>query len=487
MHDALALLNELDQAQVEWFFNTGHTQRFKAGAPIIREGIDPGALYIVMEGLVGIYVSSVGNSCLATLGPGEMLGDISFLEEIPASASVIAVEESNLLSISRKDLESKLKEDHDFASRIYKTFAIISSKRLRERERTYGRMFESKTVDKLEKTPVWERISGVLGDLKELLQKADREALNRNGLVTDVLAEKIETEFSNFMSHVNEEIGDKSSENIHVKESLGLRLQREILPYLLLTKTAERAYAKPRGHTADFQTIEWIYRNQPAGSSRLGPLLDRCFLNLPVTQAIRNRPGMLVHEIMKVVESKNRGAVRVTGIGSGPADEVFEVYEQLDDPSSLFFTLVDIDLGALAFVSEKIEAKGLNNCVKLVQESPVHLASGVRSNAGGDSVDVENQDLVYSVGLIENFNDKSVVSFLDFVQTLLTPGGTFTIGNFHKNNPNKALMDYILDWRLFHRNEDDMNSLFGSSTFNKKCTKIDFEEKGIYFFASCIK
>ncbi|HEB32501.1 MAG TPA: cyclic nucleotide-binding domain-containing protein [Spirochaetes bacterium] len=130
-----------------------------------------------MEGLVGIYVSSIGNSCLANLGPGEILGDISFIGDIPASASVVAVENSHLLAISRTDLEAKLNEDPDFAARLYKTFAIISSKRLRERERTFGRMFDAKTDDGLKHTPVWERISCALGGLKSFFKEGDMELL----------------------------------------------------------------------------------------------------------------------------------------------------------------------------------------------------------------------------------------------------------------------------------------------------------------------
>ena len=71
-----------------------------------------------MEGLVGIYVSSIGNSCLANLGPGEILGDISFIGDIPASASVVAVENSHLLAISRTDLEAKINEINELNAKI---------------------------------------------------------------------------------------------------------------------------------------------------------------------------------------------------------------------------------------------------------------------------------------------------------------------------------------------------------------------------------
>ena len=51
-----------------------------------------------------------------------------------------------------------------------------------------------------------------------------------------------------------------SAENSSVKAELGARLQREILPFVLLTQTTERFYSKPRGYAGDFQTIDMIYR-----------------------------------------------------------------------------------------------------------------------------------------------------------------------------------------------------------------------------------
>ena len=42
-------------------------------------------------------------------------------------------------------------------------------------------------------------------------------------------------------------------------------LRLELLPYLLLTRSAERIYRKPRGYEGDFLTIEWMYANEPGG------------------------------------------------------------------------------------------------------------------------------------------------------------------------------------------------------------------------------
>jgi hypothetical protein len=48
-------------------------------------------------------------------------------------------------------------------------------------------------------------------------------------------------------------------------------------------------------------------------------------------------------------------------------------------------------------------------------------------------------------------------------------------------------MDHVLDWRLTHRDEAAMTQLFLASKFAKPCSRIFFEDEGIYLFAECAK
>ncbi len=481
MHDAIALLSELGQSDIDWIFDTGVTQHENANEVIIRERKDPDALYFVLEGVVGIYVSILGDKQLAILGPGEILGEMSLLEDRPASASVVTLENSLLLALPRDKLQVKLKEDSGFAARLYKSFAILASKRLRERVDTLGRMIQAKAGDVYETTAVWQRISNAIHNFKELMEIADREALKNDGVVPPELAQEIELELKIFWDFMNSEIGDESPENVYVKEDLGALFRGEVLPYLLLAKTTERFYSKPRGYAGDFFTIESIYQSRPDGLGRLGPLLDRCFLNLPSSRAIRNRRGLLAREINQVIAQKEGSAACITSLACGPAAEIFDVFDQIDDPSRLMATLIDMDSQALAFVSDKRDKKKLKRQMKLINANLVYLA------IGREHMDVKDQDLVYSVGLIDYFNDKFVITLLDYIYRLLRSGGKVILGNFHPRNPAKALMDYVLDWRLVHRTEEDMNRLFTSSAFQRPCTDIQFENEGINLFAVCIK
>lgn len=119
--------------------------------------------------------------------------------------------------------------------------------------------------------------------------------------------------------------------------------------------------------------------------------------------------------------------------------------------------------------------------MNLVHANLVYLATG------RETLDLKDQDLVYSIGLIDYFDDKFVIALLNYVHRLLAPGGKLIVGNFHKTNPCKAFIDYVLDWKMTHRDEEDMNRLFSASRFGKPCTNIRFEEARVNLFAECIK
>jgi cyclopropane fatty-acyl-phospholipid synthase-like methyltransferase len=142
--------------------------------------------------------------------------------------------------------------------------------------------------------------------------------------------------------------------------------------------------------------------------------------------------------------------------------------------------LIDIDFQALAFVQERRDAAGLTKSMRLEHGNLVYLATGRRQ------VDLQSQNLVYSIGLIDYFEDRFVVALLNWIHTCLAPGGKVILGNFHPRNPDRAFMDLVLNWRLIHRTEEDMNRLFEASSFGRPCSEIRFEAEGINMFAACV-
>lgn len=479
MHEALELLSELSEPDIDWILTHGLEQQVIANTVIIQEGTHPESLFFVLEGLVGVRVAQLGDRQLRTLGPGELMGEMSFLENRPASATTAAIENSLVLALPRTELANRLAEDAGFAARLYRSFARMASRRLRETVTELGQWLQAEQEGAHTAAESWKGLSASLERFKSTLQEADREAIGHDGVVPSALAARIEAGVLQFCDELNAEIGEASPKDAHVKEDLGSRVQRELLPFVLLTRVAERVYAKPRGYAGDFLTIDWIYDNEPGGTGRLGPVVDRALLNMRAAQAVRNRRGLLAEAIRCRLDQSEGRPLRVVSLACGPARELFDVFARIDDPARLKATLIDIDLQALAMVSDRCDRLKLKRHVELVPANLVYLATGRQH------LELADQDLVYSLGLIDYFNDKFVVSLLNFVHDLLRPGGTVILGNFHPRNPDKAMMDHVLDWKLIHRSEEDMNRLYAMSKFGRAATGIRFEDQGINLFAEC--
>ena len=133
MFEALSFLRHFDEPALDWFFGHAVERNVTSGTVLIEEGRHPDAVFIVVQGLVGVRLASAGATPVAQLGPGELLGEISLLENSPATATVTAAENTVLLTIDRDVLRDRLDHNAEFAAQWYRAVALIQSRRLRER------------------------------------------------------------------------------------------------------------------------------------------------------------------------------------------------------------------------------------------------------------------------------------------------------------------------------------------------------------------
>lgn len=84
---------------------------YPPGSPIVREGQRSPGLFLLLEGQVVVSMRMLGQRRreLSTPIPvGEWFGMISVIDELPATASVIAVDEVRVAAMSRKDFSALL-------------------------------------------------------------------------------------------------------------------------------------------------------------------------------------------------------------------------------------------------------------------------------------------------------------------------------------------------------------------------------------------
>ena len=99
---------------------------------IIEEGIANQALYFGLNGNFSIRLSILGNQSVAQVGPGEVLGEMSFVDGRPPSATVQAAEEAEVLEVPQMALTAKLGTDPEFASRFFRGLCVVLADRLRD-------------------------------------------------------------------------------------------------------------------------------------------------------------------------------------------------------------------------------------------------------------------------------------------------------------------------------------------------------------------
>jgi len=270
----------------------------------------------------------------------------------------------------------------------------------------------------------------------------------------------------------------------HLEPAIGRYVAREASGFLMRSASFDRWLTKPRGYAGDYYTIELLYDDRPAGDGRLGHFIDRWALDLAAVQAVRNRRGLLARAIRDVaddVADAGEGTpVRVTSLASGPAREVLDVLAAPDAPP-LRATCIDIDAEAVAYAAERARELGVADRVVFAQDNVLRLSRGRGRTT------LAPQHMIYSVGLIDYLAGDHIVRLLDWAHDQLVPGGTVVLGNFDVENPDRMLMDHVMEWRLIHRTADDLRALFARSRFGDAAVDVRAEAQGINLFAFCTR
>jgi extracellular factor (EF) 3-hydroxypalmitic acid methyl ester biosynthesis protein len=479
MDTAVAFLEALKKEDVDWVLSCAQRQEIPENGVVMASRQSVEALYLVIDGVLGVFSPALGDERLALIGPGGMVGEIPFLDGQAATHTVVALEKSTVLALPVAVLQAKSFEDPSFAASLYRAIARSLLQQVRALSSRVAMQSGPTTSHK--HNPAWQAIAAAMHHFESAIHEADRNARRSAAPVPEALVNTIQDRIAELARCMNEMIGDDADEDASLKQQIGAYVQEQFLPYLLLSDIGERIYSKPRGYAGDFLTIEKMYENRPRGAGFIGPVIDRCVLDASTSRAVRNRRKLLLDEITKTTADMSEGIARITSLACGPAQELFDAFEVFDGRSTIKATLVDFDFQALAFVADRRDRLKLQKSMRLINENLLYLALGRAELPGAD------EDLVYTVGLIDYFEDELVVRLLDLMHRMLRPGGRAIVGNFHPRNTAKAFMDYVFDWRLIHRDEDRLNALFERSAFGRPCTNLSFEQEGINLFAECIK
>ncbi len=218
----------------------------------------------------------------------------------------------------------------------------------------------------------------------------------------------------------------------------------------------ERSYSKPLGYPGDFQVMNYVYDWKREGRDTYGQIIHR--LGLDVAECIGTRMDVVIETVLRIARMKPAGeTARILSLGSGPAREVKQIYEQTARGTTKFeYTLVDQEEQALQYAYEgnypSAMAHGAGASVNCLNLSFTDI---LRGNL--DDKNAYNQDMVYSVGLFDYLKDRRARALAKSLFELVKPGGLLVLGNMNKCAlSNLWPMECLTDWRLYYRDDTDM-------------------------------
>ena len=121
------IFSQLEPSDIARIAKVVVPRTYSKGETIVEEGGQAVAFYVILSGKVEIRK---GGTTLNTLGAGEPVGEMALLDGYPRSTSVVAVEETECLAMTRWDFNAELRTNPSIALAMLP----ILSKRIRKLE-----------------------------------------------------------------------------------------------------------------------------------------------------------------------------------------------------------------------------------------------------------------------------------------------------------------------------------------------------------------
>lgn len=475
----------IETEDLHLFLETGTLTDAQDGSVIVKEGTRPRALMVIVAGTARVMRGRPDDMiAFATMSPGELVGEISFLDQTAASATVVADKSLSVFRIEESQINSLLHSVPGLATRLYQSLAHSLAKRLRTRTELIP-PFTIEDVPQVQRFHATRTMAA--GEVPEQFVAAVEE-FKRTMLQTQIQLKDRGHDIEVSTRTVNGACAEASNALHHYvtespdPEALGAYAFRETFSFMMSSSLLERVYMKPRGYAGDFETIEDIYSGRPVGASTIGRMVDEWARTSGTAQAVRHRRSKLFDDISALIRtSSGAGPLLVTSLAVGPGREMFDVFDA-HHSAPIRFSGIDIDAAALGYCADQAKRKAIEEGkLNLFQDNLIKLS------LGRGRVTIPEQDFIYSMGLIDYLEDKLVVLLINWAFDQLAPGGTLALGNFATGNPYKAFMDHIVEWVLIHRTPDEMRELFARSKFGRCDVRVDTDPTGIQLFAYCTK
>jgi hypothetical protein len=460
---------------------------------VVIPGSKASSVYYVEKGSMEVsYSARETTIVVALIGADNFFGEIGFFDGESRVRDVRAAEDSVIRIFDRERVMALQESDpllySQFVTLMAGSICAKFRRMLEEREpltayaaslATGQRTFtEARPLPpRFFQTRDWQRMNSMIEAFKaEIFDLSHGLQLGNGSGIDQGLRERCGRMLDGFNEHLQEL--DSWDRDRETEEYTWGFVFKEIFPYFMRSRFAERAYFKPKGYAGDFQMMEMIYKNEPEGDGKLGILVDSWCLNTIAARAVRGRRRLMAELLEELAGkgSKEGRRLRIMNLACGSNRELFDFLARWGRGETIEAVCIDVDQEALEYTDRCVNDFLHQASVRLMQDNVV------KWSLGRTGQDLGRFDIIYSAGLCDYLDRRLFKALAGRCHEHLKPGGTFVVGNFGATNPNRVFMDQILHWNLIHRSGKDLLELFRETDFGDS-VEVRAERTGVNLFA----
>ena len=455
-------LERLSAEDRERLLAASDSLHLSAGQTLIRRGEIGGDIYWVEAGSIEVVdTRHRPELVLDVLGPGSVLGEMSFVDSAPRSADVRAVSDAICYRWAQAALIRLLDEDTELSARFYRALsgAVVDRSR---------RKFGSVVVGGID------RLVEDSGSVPVAVAQKAREItdLSRQRWMEAETRLRVSASDSGGLRHTREALAliveaaaawlGPMEEHARALDA-GEALRREVQPYLGRAKLV--FLAQEGGLAANgAEFMAHLLLGEPAGDGPMGEEIDRGLLALPTAEGVRNRQRSAVRSVMQQLPEGR--VLKVTLIHPNCGALLAQLVSRLASPGAIV-TVIDGDRETLGVVDLGMHKRPEGVELRLVQEDLALLASG-RS-----SLHHEPQDVIVVDGLVDHLPDRLVVALASWCGAHLAPDGRLVLTGSAPAS-DAEFFDHLVGWPLMRRSAKDLTKLVDSAGLH--CEVVPVEE-----------
>lgn len=466
---------------------------FNTGDSILDPETDSASFYYVMTGAVEVnYTHQAGTKItVALIGKENFFGEIGYFDgesRVRDIQAADAVQIAIFTPLVMRNIQLQ-------APQLYADFLLFLIKRICSKFRkivddrkpisSYAASLSSSRVPRYSDAMLlpqdlvssinWREVTEAVEEIKtELFDLAHRlQRYDTAGMVvkeTETRCVQVLENFGAVLPKLH-----RTMENTGHEDHAWGYIFKEIYPYFMRSRFAERSYFKPKGYAGDFLMMEHIYNNKPAGDGKFGEIIDAFCLDRQGSHAVRGRRILLRDQLAALSRPLAEAGkkINIMNLACGSNRELFDFLQQCEYSSAIDALCVDIDADALQYTNSQVNIFPHGASVRLMRENVI------KWSLGRTQQEFPKQDIIYSAGLCDYLNRRLFRSLIKQCHNRLKPGGFLILGNFTWY-PDVLFSSKFLKWELIYRTEDDLLKLFDGMPFNS--VKILTEKNNINLF-----